>query len=267
MTTINTALQIPYHPQRKPFVRSHTFVDGIGPPPFTFFDETQDHLGTMFHALFGWRASIDTDEFETNYAAGDNLSKLTIFRQLGAGFNVASVTASAFGEHGVWIISAGAGPWQLGARSGELDLRGNFLLTAKVQIINRAHLDASGANGFCVAVGDRARIPVCPGIACGNESPNWQVFYALSPTAAATYVDTGIPVIDGAWYRLQISRIGGAVRWHINGAEVQVNGDPGAYYPHVLIGSKFVYVSRWTAGGAGDGIYLDALHLLAERTS
>lgn len=266
MTTVNTALARYCHPQRKPQVRSHTFIDGIGPPPWTFFDETQDHLGALFQAMLGWKASIDFDEFTTLYADGTNISQLTIYQQMGGAFAIAPLTSAELGEHGVWRITAGAAPWQVGARSAELDLRGDFLLTAKVRVRNRSHLDFSGLNGCCLAVGNRTRIPVCPGIACGSESPNWQVFFGTSPTSGTTYADSAIPVVDGMWYRLQISRLNGALRFHINGAQVQVNGDPGVDYPYVLTGCKFVYVSRWTAGGAGvDGIDIDAMHLLAER--
>lgn len=266
MTTVNTALARYAHPQRKPFVRSHTFIDGIGPPPWTYFDEAQEHLSALIHALHGWLATVDTDEFVTLHADGTHISRLTIYQQLGAGFAVAPIADTEFGEHGVWRVTAGAAPWQIGARSAELDLRGDFLLTAKVRVRNRAALDFSGLNGCCIAIGDRTRLPVCPGIACGSESPNWQVFYGESATSAARYVDSGISVVDGRWYRLQVSRVRGALRFFIDGALVAIDGNPGVDYPHVLIGCKFVYVSRWNPGGAGtDGIDIDAMHLVAER--
>lgn len=267
MTTNNRALLSVLHPQRKPFVRSHTFVDGIGPPPYTFFDETQDHLGALFHALYGWQYSLDFDECETGASGLGYLSNLKLFNALGGPISVVPAVASVYGAHGVWSVLGSTSPWQIGARTADMDLRGDFLLTAKVAVVKRSTLDSNGNNGFCVAVGNRTKIPVCPGISCGTNSPNWNVFFGPGPSDAAEYFDTGIPVIDGRFYRLQISRIAGALRFFIDGAEVQINGRPGVCYPYALVGCKFLYVSRRTVGAANEGFLIDAIHLMAQRVT
>ena len=53
----------------------------------------------------------------------------------------------------------------------------------------------------------------------------------------------------------------------IDGAEVQINGRPGVYYPYALVGCKFLYVSRWTVGAANEGFLIDAIHLMAQRVT
>lgn len=253
MTTLNPLLQRSTHPQRKPYVRSHTFVDGVGPPPYSYFDETQDHLAAYFHAALGWKWSLDSDEF-TEAARPGFLGRMRVLSATG-GFAVApKTTGLTFGEHGVWTGTGGTGAWGVEAQGGIVTLDGDFLMAAKVKLFAIRNLF-----GVQVAAGSQTVPPGCPGFACGGSGGGF--WYAtLGPTL---YPIPAIPVVDNTWYRLQVSRVAGAIRWHINGQLAA-----SVYFPdRLLAGGKWLECSRIVPGPAGEGFAIDAFHLLAERSN
>lgn len=270
MTTFNRLLQRVTHPQRKPFVRSHTFIDGKGPPPYSYFDETNGHLGALCHAALGWEYSSDYDEFTEASARSGYFGRLLVRASYGLSLGP-KTTGLRFGEHGVWQGMSGTGNYLLQATSGALTFDGDFLITAKVQLRGREHLDAVAVHGFRMAAGPAftsVDVPVYPSFLAGSDSPNWWVEYGPTLTAAAVRVDTGIPVQDGAWYRLQISRVAGAVRWFVNGQLVRMAGAEGVYFPFRLLdGGKFLRIARLNPGPSNEGLEIDSFHLLAERTN
>jgi hypothetical protein len=254
MTTLNPLLARPTHPQRKPFVRSHTFVDGVGPPPYSFFDETQDHVGALYHAALGWKWSLDSDEFTETGARPGFLGRMRII--ISSGIAVApKTTGLAFGEHGVWEARSGAGAFSIRAGSANISLGGDFLATAKVMLLGRERLDRGGFS---------AGVAGCAFLA-GSGFPFWRVTYVTEPGTFA-FAETDIPVLDNVWYRLQVSRLAGAVRWHVNGQLARVGGREGVPSPLRLDTDKLIFASRSAPGPAGDGFAIDSFHLLAERT-
>ena len=255
MTTLNPLLQRVTHPQRKPFVRSHTFVDGVGPPPYSFFDETQDHLGALYHAALGWKWSLDSDEFTETGARPGFLGRMRLSSGT-AGITVApKTTGLGFGEHGVWEARSGAGAFTLRAGSSGISLGGDFLVTAKVMLFGRDRLDLGG---FAVGVAGGEFL-------AGSDSPNWRVSY-VTESGAIAFDDTDIPVLDDTWYRLQVSRVAGSIRWHVNGQLARVGGREGVRSPRQLDTDKLLLAIRSAPGPAGDGFAIDSFHLLAERS-
>jgi hypothetical protein len=268
MTTVNTALDRLAHPQRKPQVRSCSFVDGKGPPPWTYFDETQDHLGGILQAPLGWNWSRCEDEFEIYRETTDYLGRhMRVTSTTGTFVVSKKSTDSGFGTHGVWEGVGGSGAWSFAARSAYITLDGDFLATAKVQIYSRATLDTNALGGFVATAGEQFAAPCAPGFSCGSDSANWQIVYPESQTGTSLRADSGIPVIDGEWYRLQVCRLAGAMRWFINGQMCKIGNAPGLYFPYAYTtGCKQIQASRRHVGATGEGFAIDAFHLLAERS-
>lgn len=264
MTTLNPLLQRVTSPQRKPFVRSHTFVDGVGPPPYSFFDETQDHLGGLYHAALGWRYSLDFDEFTEVGARPGYLGHMAVTFSTG-GVSVAPKTAGlAFGEHGVWEARTGAAAAEFIASSGSGETNGDLLITAKVMLTGRDRLGPAGGSfaGFgVVALGGVLLNPLR--ISAGLDHPNWRVWFQAD--GALVSRDSGIPARDQVWYRLQISRVGEAARFYINGQLVRVDGREGVHCVGPVSTAKTLIFGRPAPGPAGDGFAIDSFHLLAER--
>ncbi|TXH42066.1 MAG: hypothetical protein E6Q97_36265 [Desulfurellales bacterium] len=274
MTTpaTNTLLTRSTHPIRKPYVRDASFIDGIGPPPFGFFDETQDHLGAYFHALLGWRYSADCDEFTEASAPINYLGRMRISDTFGCAEAPATSNAT-LGEHGVWSVLSFTSDFRLAAQGASVSLDGDFLFTAKVKIVNRGRLETVSSHGFMAAIGSLAETTPHQFVA-GSDQENWAIQAPVVGGGGVEVYSTDVPVVDGAWYRLQISRVAGAIRWFINGlpivlrsADPDLNGLTGQYYPDRIVARKFLYVARSVPGPANDGFYVDSCHLYAERLS
>jgi len=266
MTAANLSLLRTTYPTRRPFVREITFVDGIGPPPYVWFDETQEHIGGLAQSSLGWSASCDSEEFEQNYVTAGYFGRMIVTRDVGLS-SVGPVSPVEVGEHGVWQYQANAMPFAYTAEGGRYSLDGDFLLTAKVKIVAPGGLDPAQDRGFVVGLGPIAGMGQFPCIACGGDKANWQALYSPDPNSAQVADDTGIPCVAGRWYRLQISRVAGAVRFFVNGALARfASGLDGVYYPDRLLNArKLVEISRTNAGPANEGFFIDSLHLRAER--
>ncbi len=269
MTAINQTLQRTTYPIRRPYVRETTFIDGIGPPPYGFFDETQAHIGGMFHPLFGWNATADSDEFTEIAARAGYFGRLRITRSVGT-FTAGPTPSTSVTEHGVWINNADdALPFSWTAEGGSISLDGDFLLTAKVKVMAPDHLDPAQDRGFLIGLGPVSGMGQYPCISCGGDGPNWRALYSPDSGSAQVADDTGIPALAGHWYRLQISRVAGAVRFFINGALVRfASGLEGVYYPDRLLNArKIIEIARSNTGPIDEAFYIDSFHLRAERAT
>lgn len=268
MTTLNTDLARLTHPQRKPFVRSHTFIDDVGSPPYSFFDETQDHLGGLAHALVGWKWTLDADDFvsatvEPNFL-GD---RMRVTSTSGVVTVAPKTTGLEHAEHGVWTVTGDAAAWNYSAALQEISLDGDFLFTAKVAIVDPTDLDTLLNGGFQVTTANSFSPPAPCGFYTGSDKSTWWVGYPAASTGPSTFSDTGVAVEANRWYRLQISRVKGAVRWFINGRLCLVEGLPGVYAPYSYTsGWKQVGASRRKVGIANNGFAIDCFHMLVERT-
>lgn len=258
-------------PNRKPFVRDTSFIDDKGPPPYLFFDETQDHLGAMQHALTGWQWSCAREDFVTPSFPNGYMGELQVTSNLG--LSLTPVASPDEGTHGAWQGTSGASPYLFKMASAHCLLTGDFIFSARVWNKNRGRLDPVTAidPGFYVGVGARqgyAGFPYAPAFAGGSTSGNWWVVFdaaATEGTGGATAVETDQPFLDETWYTLQISRFRGAIRWHINGRPIRVNGLDGIYLPDALKAQRAFETSRFNIGPNNDGFRIDYFHRFCER--
>lgn len=259
MTPVTTPISMTV-PNRKPFVRQPTFIDGVGPCPHAFFDETQDHLGAIAHAKMGRTWSVIHDEFDNLVYPSGYVGNLRIQRNepVGGGLGFNPATPLEPGDHGIWAGLSVLNPYDVILQGGSMALSSDYLLTVKIRFVGSARLDRLADEALHIGVSNPA--DGLAAFAFGSDTLNWHVFHG-----GLGYVDTGFPLSDGTWYRLQISRFAGAVRWYINGYPVTVNGLPGYYAPDQAIGSRYLRVKRWNNGPANDGLLLDHFHMGASR--
>lgn len=279
MPAVNLLLQRVTHPQRKPYVRGTTFIDGEGPPPYGFFDETQDHLAGLYHGLLGWNYSIDAEDFTQNFTrAGYFGRRMLLSRKVNSVVGPAEFLMPLETlRYGTWLGECDnvvGNPFEIEAASAPVTLDGDFLLTARVVVIDLVSRDTVALRGFSVGTNPPS-FPLGPGFAAGSDSPNWQILYAPDNISPAQFADTGIPILSrtplfrtgGAWYTLQVSRVAGAVRWHINGQLCRLNGAEGLYYPYrILNGCRYIHAGRNHPGDPGAGFGIDTFNLLAQRS-
>jgi hypothetical protein len=196
-----------------------SFVDGKGPPPYDFFDQWQDHAAAFAGAIAGRSHSLDSDEFTEAWFRSGYFGRMFIERNTGASITAApGSTPGQVGIHGAGSALGGLGSFSFAVGGGLHNLAADFLLTAKVKIVAPQSLDSANALGFCVAIGDPLLgSPRPPGFVAGGDTATWRVLYAVDGLSGTIIYDTGIPCLPDVWYRLQISRVNGAVRWFING--------------------------------------------------
>jgi hypothetical protein len=128
---------------------------------------------------------------------------------------------TAVGQHGVLgVFAVAAGAMQHLLQDAQYGI-GTFDLTVsmRVAIDARAELDILANLGWFGGLRDTAPSDVL--FVAGNDSPNWQV------KIGAVLSNTGVPIVDGRFYDLQISRENGTAYAYIDGALVvtQVYGD------------------------------------------
>lgn len=275
MPAIDLNLQRVTHPQREPYVRSTTFIDGEGPPPFGYFDETQDHLGGLYHGLLGWKYSIDAEDFVTESPHAGFLGRRMRISKATGCTAAPDFLPPPFFHYGSWIVTCGNTAWEFEAASAPVTLDGDFLLTARVILADVANLNTGALGGFTIAVNNPGLAPVGPGFAAGSDSSNWQILYAPDNASPVALADTGIRidsprfVSNGSlsWYTLQVSRVAGAVRWFINGQLCRLGGNEGLYYPYRLLnGCKYVHAGRNNPAMGIGGFGIDICNLIAERS-
>lgn len=266
-------------PIRKPFVRCPSFVDGKGPPPVEFFEETQQHLSAYFHGKLGWEWSLCREDFDgATYPA----NYIGAFKYNNAGAATVGVLPSLDfqGEHGVWRVIAPVFPFEFTMHTAPCHVGTNdLLLSAKVLCLDRTDIDPVATRGFWVGSGDPAAS--YPAICGGSDFDNWQVFTPEAIGQPPRFYDTGIPFYDSrntmpdqvmrAWHVLQISRCAGVWRFFINGRLARLTGNgltaaEGVYYPQSLDAvQRWFRIRRWALGAVTTGAYLDWFSMMAKR--
>lgn len=251
-------------PNRKPFVRCPTFVDGKGPPPHDFYDETQDHLGAFYHSTLGTAWSKQTEDFDSEFYPKGFLGAFSVKTLSGLMLDAAS--AMRHGEHGLWMGLSGVGSYLFEMATNDSFIgEEDFLFTAKVQNFNRERLERYQQFGFHVSMGGRPN-PSLPGFCAGSNSPNWQVYCPRSPLTPPDYIDSGMPMLDQTWYVLQWGRFQGAMRFFINGRLIKIDGQDGLYLPQSFRGCyRYLQTRRSSPGTAGDGFMIDYFHCFIKR--
>lgn len=260
-------------PNQKPFVCDCTFLDGKGPPPYEFFDETQDGIAAAQHALTGWRWASHQEDFATRglltpFRFGD-------FRYTGlnnrVAVNLATSSAGVAGEIRVFPDVAGL-PMSLRATSGESAIGENadYLLSARVVILARESLQPAQNFGFWVGMGD-SDLDNMPGICCGGDLLNWQVSTPLGAGLGRVLVDTGIAAQNGRYYNLQLCRRAGVRRYFVNGTPVRLPTPDrsdlrdGVFLPKAIPHMQRLLLCNQQAAGANTGFRVDFFHALIQR--
>jgi len=276
------------HPIRAPWVRDRSFRDNGLPTPDEFFDRTQQHVGDFFGCTTGRTWSRSQDEFDNDAYPTGYLGKLRITVNTddtgaAAGLTLAPVTDATGlvqqGEHGVWSGLSGAAPFKFEMRSGLSWLGpGDVLLTCRVKIRRRAGLNGLEDSGLRIGLSDDG--VGLPAFCAGGDAPNWYVWSQQKEGGTSAFWDTGVPITDGRWYDLQISRVNGAMRCFINGAPIFfLTGIAGLiavrlaapvegfYLPQDFQQvRRYFQIRRWSRGPANDGFLIDNFHLLLQRT-
>lgn len=258
-------------PNRKPFVRGYTFVDGQGPPPSDFFDETQDHLSALVHSMVGWKWSAGVEDFASATYPGGYVGVFRIAQNSGPGklTTTAVLNPTEQGLHGVWKGTSGFGGFAFEMQTGDSAIgRGDFLYTAKVQL-DTPYIDNFENQGFHIAMGPTSS--GLPGFAMGQNSPNWQVFTPLREGGPSVYIDTGVPVLQNKFYVLQWGRSSGGLRFFINNKLISIPNEsgtllPGVYWPANIRGAKrYLTAQQSWLGPSTDVFEIDFFHCLLER--
>lgn len=263
------------HPTRTPFVRDRSFIASRPPVPDEYFDRVQDHLVARAQAALGWGWSAATEDFDNDVYPTGYVGDL---RLLQGGFGVTAAPAGAAdltlrGDYGVWKFLSGGLPYFAILQSAPSNLGGgDFLWTARVKVLARAGLNVLGDLGFHLGLSQKA--DSLPAFAAGSDVETWHVFARerddVTPLPAPRFFDTGVPLRDGRWYELQISRVRGAVRWAINGAlvHITVGGElrEGIYLPDEMSPARrYLQIRRWAGGPPGDGFHIDYFHCFRKR--
>ena len=256
------------HPQRQPYVRSLSYVDGKGPAPFEFFDQFQSHAGAFSDALCGRSCALDYDEFtEARFATG-YFGRMKISTNAGPMVVSANAVPDQTGVHGAGSLIGPVNPWRILLVGAPMGLASDFLFTVKLKILSPQTLDTADDGGLLVSAGNPATFPSPPAFLAGSDTATWRIRGGNGELSMGDVVDTGIPCLPGVWYRLQISRVRGAVRWFVNGQLARVAGLEGIYFPYpILGGQKLIDLSRYKPGAAGEGMHVDSCHLLAQRST
>jgi hypothetical protein len=234
-------------------------------------DQCQDHNAAYFSALAGRQWSCDTDEFIDGYFRAGYFGRLIISRNTNTTVNPNSIP-DIVGIHGVGVALGGVGPFSFTAESGLYRLDADFLVTAKVKVGGFGDIDSVASRGFVVGLGPAQGSNPFPSFVVGSDVKTWQVLYSPDNGATVRTADSGIAANNDTWYRLQISRVQGAVRWFINGQlarfrDIDGSTVEGSYYPIALQGARKNLEMARTPNGPNVPVYVDCFHLLAQRIS
>lgn len=199
-------------PEQWPNTPYAAFVDGIGPSIDSgYLNQNQEGMSDLAGMLFQRSATLVTDEFvQLTYPVG-YFGSLVTFAGFNYTYNWRVPTAS--NQHGVWATFATAN----GAYSNVLvdamywiGLK-DYTFSVRACVDNRAALDTLFGNGFVIGINDSSILSETVFVA-GTDQPNWHV------RIAATSLDTGVPIVDGRFYDLQIARIDQIAYVYIDGA-------------------------------------------------
>lgn len=256
-------------PNRPPFVRETTYLDGFGPPPFAFYDETQDALIAAQQAATGWTWASHQEDFAGKF---DVAFRLGQFRYTGVNTTVTrTANTGAAGEVQVAPTLAGL-PMTFRAATAESHIAQgkDFLFSARITVIARAVLQPAVNFGCWIGLGDSS-LDTQPGICCGSDTGTWRISTPLRAGDAHTLVDTKVPVLDGRPYTLQICRKGGVQRFFINGTLIRLptpagtDTRDGVYLPDEIVGAVRLMLCNQVPTAATSGFRVDFFHALIQR--
>lgn len=238
-------------PINAPFVRDATFISGVGPSIGARFLNVgvQDALADLYGATLGRSATMRGDEFlDLSYPAGQ-LGTMRVIRNTNLpGTMRVGAAAGAAGLHGVaQVLATAAAAWEFLADDASAHLATfDFLFSSKAAVVTRASLDTVANRGFQIGIFDtnEAAGSSCRFLA-GSNLANWQVL------VGATLVDTLIPVVDGQYYDMQMTRLGTSVTAYIDGALVATVAH------NVVMADARRRVGTKGNGAIGDGVALD----------
>ena len=189
------------------------FVDAVGPTiDEGFLNPTQEGLADLIGMTFGRSATFVGDEFTTlrYYSAAREKFDTWINTNSDSGPRV----PTGSGQHGILgVYAVVAGPMthllqDAMCHVGTFD----FTVSMRAAIDTKAELDTVAAFGWFGGLRDTAPSDVL--FVAGSDQPNWHTLIG------ATLTDTGVPIVDGRFYDLQIVRVNGTATAYIDGALV-----------------------------------------------
>lgn len=237
-----------FDPLAFPYVRIKDYdpqTGGLLSPVVTateFYNPTQDELINLYHGHIGYVASIVTDDFETESAglvgvvAGGRFGKSHLVKTStnSQAFSIpdpqdrlpplAPGAALSVGDQGVWRINTPADSgfdFEVQDASAFIGT-GQFLLSCKVRLGNRAHMgpviDPPGApppQNQGLIIGLSTRETSLPAFLAGSNKPNWQCWANNVLTDSGVAIDPA-PGQPPTWFWLFIGRkADNTVRWYI----------------------------------------------------
>lgn len=242
-------------PERYPNVPYAAYSDGIGPAiNAEFLNLTQEALQDIIGGLWGRSAAILRDEYSdrsygaTKFGSFDRITSVNV--------NVFQATPGAPGNMGEWGVSIqvpGAGQWRVLDNENYIDTF-DFTFSAKLRIDAKSELDVVAVPGFSIGLTDLTVLTSMVKFVAGSDQNNWQV------NLDGTLFDTGIPVVDGTYYELQITRKNGAITACIDGV-VTFTGP----YATSLADTAREQQMNVAAGTTGNGYQIDYFHAILMR--
>jgi len=202
-----------------------SFVDGIGPSVNSeFLNGLQEGLADLVGATFGRSATLITDEFEELSWPAGRAGKFSVAINLNG--THATTPPLGVGDHGLLKASAvatSAFNYTLNDAPSWLGTF-DFAFSGKALVEDRASLASIGASGFLIGLRNPpAALALEASFVAGSDNANWQVL------VGAVLIDTGIPVVNGAFRRFQLCRKNGTIYAFIDGVLVATAAFPNAF--------------------------------------
>jgi len=242
-------------PDRYPNVPYAAFVDSVGPAiNAEFLNLTEEGLQDIIGGLWGRSAALLRDEYtERSYPAG----KFGTFEVITATnvnkFQAAPGAPGVMGEWGVSCAVPGVSTWLAIDNENYIDTF-DFTLSIKVRVDAHAELDVAAVPGFGIGLTDLTVLADMVKFVAGSNLVNWQV------NLNGVLFDTGIPVVDGQYYELQIARKNGAITAYIDGVVVFTGP-----YATSLVDTCRIQQMNLAAGTTGNGYQIDYFHAILMR--
>jgi hypothetical protein len=233
-------------PDQWPNVPYAAFIDNVGPAIVeAFLNPLQQGLQDIAGGLYQRSATILSDDFSELTYTTNKFGLLDIIAATNATLTPAPPLGIA--QHGLWHVRATATAnfifLALDAESwlGTFD----FTFSGKVRIDAKAELDTASTPGFAIGLRDQV-IPSRAYFAAGSDGANWILYLDL------VAYDTGVPVVDGTFYELQLCRINETAYAFIDGVLVVT-----ASYPTDLQNLRRIISITAPMATAGNGFYVD----------
>jgi len=222
-------------PSQYPNVPVNNYVDAVGPSvKAEFLNPTQEGLADLIGMMFGRSATCVADEFtELTYPAGIR-GKLSVWAAVNAqsGWRV----PTAQGQHGLLGMTAiAAGPMSCILQEANWGIGTfDFTVSLRICIDDRASLDVVATPGWRGGLYDDTGGPIKGAVfIAGNDKANWQT------SIGGVLTDTGVPIVDGRYYDLQISRIAQTAYAYIDGALLVTQ----AYPDNLLAAQRYLEIA------------------------